>query len=169
MNVASSPLPPHPSIARISSGRRRPKRRLAIVRISISIVVALAAAQASGEIYKCTARKSIPKYQNFPCEFDTLGAVPASSAPELDSRTTAATAVERTATPIRPARSVVHRGTGASVPRVGMTTDEVRALWGEPVETNKEEFVKGTFETWTYADSRAVQFDRKGRVTSIKR
>jgi hypothetical protein len=168
VNAASSPLQPHPSSARIPSGRRRPKR-LAIARISISIVVALSAAQASGEIYKCTARKSIPKYQNFPCEFDTLGSVPAASAPAIDSRTTGATAAARTATPIRPDRNVVHRGAGASVPRVGMTTDEVRTLWGEPVETNKEEFVKGTFETWTYADSRAVQFDRKGRVTSIKR
>jgi hypothetical protein len=66
VNVASPPLPRHPSIARISSGRRRLKL-LALARVSISIVVALSAAEASGEIYKCTARKSVPKYQNFPC------------------------------------------------------------------------------------------------------
>ena len=49
-----------------------------------------------------------------------------------------------------------------------MTTKDVQAIWGKPIDMSKEEFVKGTFETWTYDDSRAVQFDRKGRVTSIK-
>jgi len=167
VNVASPPLPGHPSIAPILSGRRRLKL-LALARVSISIVVALSAAEASGEIYKCTARKSVPKYQNFPCEFDTLGSVPPASAPQIDSRTTGTTAAARAATTITPEHKVVHRAAGAPVPRVGMTTDEVRALWGEPAEMNKEELRKGTFDTWTYADSRSVQFDRKGRVASIK-
>jgi len=157
----------HPGSTRIVPDQRRPKLR-AIARVSISIVVALSAAQASGEIYKCTARKSIPKYQNFPCEFDTLGSVPPASAPQIDSRATGTTPAARAATTISPDRKAVHRAASTSVPRVGMTTDEVRALWGEPAEMNKEELRKGTFDTWTYADSRSVQFDRKGRVASIK-
>ena len=48
-----------------------------------------------------------------------------------------------------------------------MTTDHVKTIWGEPLETTKEEFAKGDIETWTYADSRSIHFDRKGRVTAM--
>jgi hypothetical protein len=167
VNLTSSPLPAYPSIARTAPGRRR-RKLLALARVSFSIVVALSAAEASGEIYRCTAKKTVPKYQNFPCEFDTLGSVPPASSPQIDSRTTGAPAAAGAATTIAPDRKVAQRNSGAQVPRVGMTTDEVRALWGEPAEMNKEELRKGTFDTWTYADSRSVQFDRKGRVASIK-
>jgi hypothetical protein len=140
----------------------------AIAGISMLIVVALYAATASGEIYKCTAKKRLPTYQNFPCEFDSLGSSPKSSGP--GSATTVAGMSAAPGTKHAAAR----QGDGwspaahSSAPRVGMTTDDVQAIWGKPIDTSKEEFVKGTFETWTYANSRTVQFDRKGRVTSIK-
>jgi hypothetical protein len=143
--------------------------RVASVRVLISIIVALCATGASGEIYKCTSRKSIPKYQNFPCEFDSLGSVPPTTvSDDTHAGIAGVPAPTRAAAPVRRVGGVAHRSNGAQVPRVGMTTDEVRALWGEPVEMNKEELRKGTFDTWTYADSRSVQFDRKGRVTSIR-
>jgi hypothetical protein len=143
--------------------------RVASTRVLISIIVALCATEASGEIYKCTSGKSLPKYQNFPCEFDSLGSVPPTMATDdAHARTTGVPAATRAPASLRRVGAVAHRNSSAQVPRVGMTTDEVRALWGEPVEMNKEELRKGTFDTWTYADSRSVQFDRKGRVTSIR-
>lgn len=49
-----------------------------------------------------------------------------------------------------------------------MTTAEVKAIWGEPIDMTREEYAKGNIETWTYADSRSIQFDLKGRATEIK-
>jgi hypothetical protein len=56
----------------------------------------------------------------------------------------------------------------ASVPRVGMTANQVKAIWGEPLDTTKEEYARGDIETWTYADSRSIRFDPRGRVMEIK-
>ncbi len=100
----------------------------------------------------------MPIYQNFPCEFDSLGAasLPADAAAPL------------TATPVSTGTgSRANRATAATVPRIGMTAKEVRAIWGEPLETTTEEFVKGDIETWKYADSRSIRFDPKGRVQHI--
>ena len=100
----------------------------------------------------------MPIYQNFPCEFDSLGAANLPAAPTG----------RLTATPVSTSTGGhANRAAVAAVPRIGMTTKEVRAIWGEPLQTTREEFVKGDIETWQYADSRSIQFDRKGRVTSI--
>ena len=99
----------------------------------------------------------MPIYQNFPCEFDSLGAasLPADAAVPL-------TAPVSTDTGRHASQAAV-----ATAPRVGMTSKEVRAIWGEPLETTREEFVKGDIETWKYADSRSIRFDPKGRVQHI--
>jgi hypothetical protein len=50
-----------------------------------------------------------------------------------------------------------------------MTTDEVRAIWGEPTDTVQEEPGNGSrFEVWSYGASRSVRFDRKRRVAAIQ-
>jgi hypothetical protein len=49
-----------------------------------------------------------------------------------------------------------------------MTREEVRAVWGEPIDTSREEFAKEDIETWSYADSRSIRFDRKGRAAAIR-
>lgn len=97
----------------------------------------------------------MPTYQNFPCEFDSLGAtvVPGSGATS-HAPTASGPAATRTST-------------GAALPRVGMTAKEVKAIWGEPIETTKEEYVRGDIETWRYPGSRAIRFDPKGRVQHI--
>jgi hypothetical protein len=142
---------------------------VAIGRISIPIVVALFAAPATGEIYKCATQRSIPTYQNFPCEFDSLGDLPnAPPAPATSATARAAGSPGAGQAPAIRQGSRTHHAPIASAPRVGMTADEVRAIWGNPLDTTKEELRKGTIETWTYADSRAIEFDRKGRVTGIK-
>ena len=51
-----------------------------------------------------------------------------------------------------------------------MTSDEVRAIWGEPTEIIQEEPGEGSrFEVWSYGDSRSVRFDRKRRVSSVQK
>ena len=116
------------------------------------LLLVSAAAPVRGDIYKCTLKKTMTTYQNFPCEFDSLGAVSA-------ERTIGAPAVLE--------QVPGHPRPGASAPRVGMSAREVRAIWGEPIETTREEFVKGDVETWRYADSRSIRFDPKGRVQQI--
>ena len=126
---------------------------------SVPLLVLLVGAQpAHGDIFKCTTRKSMPTYQNFPCEFDSLGAMPV-TAPVPKAGVPAAQNAENSRLPVRPA---------ATAPRVGMTTNEVKAIWGEPLDTTREEFAKGNIETWTYANSRSIRFDLKGRVTEIR-
>jgi hypothetical protein len=54
-------------------------------------------------------------------------------------------------------------------PRIGMTTEEVRAIWGEPTDTRWEEPGDGDLsELWSYGASRSVRFDRKRRVAAIQ-
>jgi hypothetical protein len=127
----------------------------------------LAAAPARADIFKCTANKAMPTYQNFPCEFDSLGAVQAGVESGAAAANTSVAAARGPAANGKPGR-----GAGvvpaATRPRVGMTTAEVKAIWGEPNDASREEFAKGDIETWTYADSRSIRFDAKGRVQQIK-
>lgn len=137
-----------------------------IVSIGVTLLFVLSANVASAEIYKCTARQRITTYQNFPCEFDSLGSMPATFEAGASMPAGAATDARRTRATPRARSTSAHPQ--ANAPRVGMTTDEVKAMWGEPIDTSKEEFVKGDIETWKYTGSRSVQFDRTGRVTGIK-
>ena len=53
-------------------------------------------------------------------------------------------------------------------PQIGMTTEEVRAIWGEPTDSHWEEPGDGDLsELWSYGASRSVRFDRKRRVAAI--
>jgi hypothetical protein len=50
-----------------------------------------------------------------------------------------------------------------------MTTEEVRAIWGEPTDTHWEEPGDGDrSELWSYGASRSVRFDSKRRVAAIQ-
>ncbi len=53
--------------------------------------------------------------------------------------------------------------------RVGMTTEEVKAIWGEPLEMIQDEPASGRVEIWQYAEGRTVQFNHKQRVMSVQR
>jgi hypothetical protein len=114
------------------------------------LVPALCAAPlASAEIFKCVAKNGGDLYQNFPCQFDSLGSSQAAGSPvDVASRAKSSKPTE---------------------PRIGMTPDEVRALWGEAVETMEDEQRQGRVEIWRYGDSRSVQFDRKHRVIAVQR
>jgi hypothetical protein len=61
------------------------------------------------------------------------------------------------------------KSTVASEPRIGMTKDEVTAIWGEPEETIQDEPRDGRIEIWRYGDGRFVQFSNKHRVLVVQR
>jgi hypothetical protein len=100
---------------------------------------------ASAEIFKCVGKSGEDLYQNFPCQFESIGSTPIDAQSQKKS-------------PAVPAE-----------PRDGMTTEEVKAIWGEPTDTVQEEPGDGPrYEVWSYGDSRSVRFDRRGRVTAIQ-
>lgn len=124
----------------------------------LSLTLLLVQPNAQAEIFKCTGERGLPTYQNFPCEFDSLGAAPAAPAmAHAPAPANAPSTAARTADKALPA-----------VPRVGMMAADVRKIWGDPINSSKEEHAKSDIEIWSYANARAVEFDRRGRVTAIR-
>jgi hypothetical protein len=134
----------------------------------ILLPVALAASAASAEIYKCQAKDGSALYQNFPCPIESLGSLPTTNpqAAKTAMTPTDASQAKPTTGPVEVAAAA--RSTSASEPRVGMTTDEVTALWGEPIEIIQDEPVTGRVDIWRYADGRSVQFNNKHRVLAVQ-
>jgi hypothetical protein len=136
---------------------------------------------ASAEIFKCVAKDATALYQNFPCEFDSIGWVPLNpQAAKTTSMPPAASQVKPKAAPanvvapvnvasrVNVASTVKSTYTGEL--RVGMTADEVRALLGEPEEMVDDEPAEGgRISVWRYADGRSVQFDHKHHVMEVQR
>jgi hypothetical protein len=124
-----------------------------------SAFVALAAD--ASEIVKCVAKDGTPLYQNFPCDIDSMGFLPSTSAPKP---TGVATADKSKIAAVKPA------ATKSVEPTVGMSSDEVRTLMGEPEEVLTDEPASGSrTTTWRYADGRSIQFDHKHYVLSVQR
>jgi hypothetical protein len=134
------------------------------------LIPALCAAPlASAEIFKCVGKNGTDLYQNFPCQFDSLGSLP-SSPPS--AKTTSPPSDASQAKPKAAPVDVASNGKSPALPtepRVGMTTEQVRALWGEPEEIIQDEPIDGRIEIWRYGDVRSVQFDRKQRVLAVQR
>jgi hypothetical protein len=113
--------------------------------VCVLFSVLFVAPLASAEVFKCVGKSGEDLYQNFPCQFESMGGMPMNAQRPKKS-------------PAMPAE-----------PRLGMTTEEVRAIWGEPTDTVQEEPGKGgRFEVWSYDASRSVRFDRRGRVSAIQ-
>ncbi len=137
--------------------------------VSILVLLLFIAPLASAEIFRCVAKNGLGLYQNFPCEFDSIGSmtmegqVPKELSASTDSRsTTRKSATSRALASVN--ASAVQTGL-----RIGMTTEDVRAIWGEPTDTQNEEPGDGPrSEVWTYGGARSVRFDRKGRVIALK-
>jgi len=123
---------------------------------------------AFAEIFKCVAKNGSPLYQNFPCQFDSIGWVPSN----LDAAKT--TAKPSDASQSKSKSGVVNvastiKSANASELRIGMTADEVRMFLGEPEEMVDDEPAEGgRVSNWRYADGRIVQFDHKHHVLEIK-
>jgi hypothetical protein len=126
----------------------------------ILVTASCVAPAASGEIFKCATKDGTPLYQNFPCQFDSIGWLPPS--PQT-TQATQGTQATRTTQPTA-------KSANPSEPRIGMTAEEVKALLGEPEETVEDEPGKGSrVSIWRYADGRSVQFDNKQRVLGVQR
>ena len=112
--------------------------------VCVFFSVLFVAPLASAEVFKCVGKYGEALYQNFPRQFKSMGWTPMDAQSPKKS-------------PALPAQ-----------PDIGMTTEEVKAIWGEPTDTVQEEPQKGgRFEVWSYDDSRSVRFDSKGRVSAI--
>src|SRR6478672_806356 len=104
--------------------------------VCVLLFVLFVAPLASAEIFKCVGKSGEDLYQNFPCQFESAGGMPTGAPSQKD----AAPAPKKSSA--MPAE-----------PRLGMTTDEVRAIWGEPTNTVQEEPGDGgRFEVWSYGE-----------------
>ena len=135
------------------------------------LVLALCAAPlpAAADIFQCVGKNGTDLYQNFPCQFDSLGSLPSSPS---SAKTTLPPGDATQAKPKPAPVDVASTGKSTALPtepRVGMTTEEVKALWGEPEEVIQDEPIGGRIEIWRYGDVRSVQFDRKHRVLAVQR
>ena len=123
--------------------------------VCVLFAVLLVAPLASAEVFKCVGKYGEALYQNFPCQFVSMGGMPMDAPGPKKSPTDVSGAKKSPA--------------ASAEPRAGMTGDEVRAIWGEPTEIIQEEPGEGSrFEVWSYGASRSVRFDRKRRVSSIQ-
>jgi hypothetical protein len=101
-------------------------------------------------------KNGVALYQNFPCQFEWMDGMPTDVPAPKKSPPTEVFGPKKL--PTVPAE-----------PRVGMTTDEVRGIWGESTDTVQEEAGDGSrFEVWSYGASRSVRFDRKRCVAAIQ-
>ena len=120
-----------------------------------------ATAPASAEIFKCAGKDGVVVYQNFRCEIDSLGSLP--SAPTPTKSLPASNAAKPTAVNLAAT-------TQPTEPRVGMTAEEVRTIWGEPTDTFNEEPGAGErSEVWAYGSDRTVRFDHRSRVIAVEK
>ena len=120
-----------------------------------------ATASASAEIFKCAGKNGVIVYQNFRCEFDSLGSLPSSPG----------TTPAPVANQVKPTAVAMNSGTPLPAePTIGMTAEEVRAIWGEPTDTfNEEPGNGGRVEVWAYGSDRSVRFDHRSRVTAVQK
>lgn len=128
--------------------------------VCVLFSVLFVAPLASAEVFKCVGKYGEALYQNFPCQFESMGWIPADSQVSTKSQTSLAEP--------RPGMGPKKSPALPAEPRLGMTTEEVRAIWGEPTDTVQEEPREGRFEVWSYGGSRSVRFDRRGRVFAIQ-
>jgi hypothetical protein len=145
--------------------------------VGILSFLLLVAPLASAEISKCAAKDGTDLYQNFPCGIDSIGSMAtkapsdkAGSAQSDSKQTKLNTNISPNPNASLPASiAVVKSPISATEPRVGMTTEEVRAMWGEPTDTLWEEPGVGALsEVWSYGNSRSVRFV-KNRVSAIQK
>ena len=110
------------------------------------LLVALPAAAAQAEIYACTGKGRLPVYQNFPCQFDRLASASNEGAATAPATRHGPESLKATVFAPKPA-----------APRVGMTTEQVKAIWGQPVGHDQGGGSKGRYRD---LDLRQLAIDR---------
>ena len=137
----------------------------------------LASPSSLAEIFKCKGKDGLTLYQNFSCDIDSLGSLPSNQAAagkpapaDKSIQADARNPVPAVSPSVEARRSAPVAGSPPSgEPRVGMTAEDVKTLWGEPVEILQDEPRSGRVAIWQYADGRVVQINNKQRVISIQR
>ena len=127
------------------------------------VMMSCVAPPLAAEIFKCTAKDGMPRYQNFPCELDSIGFAPPT--PRLAN---GPGPVPIGRQPVGVASPAV-KWTQAPQPQIGMPPHELIALWGEPMEIVYEETTVGRVEIWHYDDNSSVQFDARNRIVAVSR
>jgi hypothetical protein len=121
---------------------------------------------AVAEIFKCVAKNGLPLYQNFPCQFDSLGLVGALVTKPVSQVKTAAPPDLQ---PIAATAIATRPHTGTTEPGAGMTSDEIWTLLGPPIEViSIHASEKGPGEIWRYADRR-IRFNDDQVVLTVER
>ena len=138
--------------------------------ILLVVTLAFAVPPVSAEIVKCVAKDGTDLYQNFPCGIDSIGSM-ATSAPSEKAGVAPSDPKQAKANGSLPAAASTGKSpTMPGEPRIGMTGDEVKTLWGEPEEMIEDEpATGGRVSNWRYADGRSVQLNNKHRVLAVQR
>src|SRR6267154_467880 len=126
-------------------------------------------------IYQCASQDGAPVLQNVPCQpgsevWVQKGTPLGNSAPLAPgaaqatihgaSNADATARADASAAPAdAPAGDSDELSNLPSEPALGMSQRQVRAILGPPSAVTREEVVDGNLVTWTYGDSRVVQFD----------
>jgi hypothetical protein len=143
-------------------------RRIRVVVAVAALSALLAAPSAAAEIFKCVAKDGSPLYQNFPCDIDSLGLPSNTRDAKTASMSTAASQAMPMAASVNVASAIKSANVGEV--RIGMSSDEVRALLGEPEEMVADEPAEGgPISIWRYAGGRSVQFDQTHHVSEVHR
>ena len=127
--------------------------------VAIIWLLLFGAPLASAEIFKCVGKDGLDLYQNFPCQFKSMG-----WAPMNIGVSTAQLAPMPSRQPNTNTRAYADpvAGRSASSPsrvRLGMTKQDVRAMWGEPTDSHLEELDEGErAQVWSYGNARSVRF-----------
>jgi len=134
-------------------------KALHIVLAAFVVVFVLVPVASAEQIFKCAGKYGSDLYQNFPCESrspssTTVGAQRADASPAGDF------------TP--PATQPSSKARSKTGPAVGMTREDVKALWGPAPNAYYSELVDGRAEIWSYGPSRSVTFDAAGRVSDVQ-
>jgi hypothetical protein len=142
--------------------------------VCVLFAVLFVASLASAEVFKCVGKSGEALYQNFPCQFESMSGTPTDV---LDPKKPPTDVAAPKKSPAAPTQQRLGAAQGQkkppalpAEPQIGMTTEEVRAIWGEPTDTVQEEpQIGGRLEVWSYGDSRSVSFNPRGRVAAIQK
>jgi hypothetical protein len=145
-------------------------------RLFLGLLLALPAIAAHADIYACAGQHGMTVYQNFPCQFRSLGSLPAVDALQGKSSSSALAAAHSDTGAARNASThaasgkplIQARTAGAGEPGPGASEDDVRKAWGEPEEIIQDEPPSGRVDIWRYKDGRSVQIGRGHRVVSVQ-
>jgi hypothetical protein len=140
--------------------------------VGIFWLLLLLAPLASAQIFKCVAKDGTDLYQNFPCGIDSIGSMPTNGQSGQSEKAGLAKSDSKREKPDASPPAVVAAGKSIiaqNEPRIGVTKEEVRAMWGEPTDSRWEEPGEGDLsEVWSYGNSRSVRFVND-RVSAIQK